>query len=71
MRLALAGAAAGLVGAAVLGRVLQSVLYGVKPFDPLVLGAVPFLVLVVVAAATMGPALKAASTDPGSTLRSE
>jgi predicted permease len=71
IRLAIAGAAAGLIGAAILGRVLQSVLFGVKPFDPLVLGAVPLLVLAVVIVATLGPALRAAGTDPGTTLRSE
>lgn len=71
VRLAIAGAAAGLLGAALLGRLLQSVLFGVNPFDPLVLGAVPLLVLAVVVAATLGPALRAARTDPGTTLRSE
>jgi putative ABC transport system permease protein len=71
VRLAIAGALAGLIGAVILGRVLQSVLYGVKPFDPLVLGAVPVLVLVVVVVATLGPALRAAGTDPGTSLRSE
>ena len=70
-RLALAGAGAGLLGAILLGKVLQSVLYGVKAVDPLVIGAVPLLVLLVVLAATLGPALKAARTDPGTTLRSE
>ncbi len=70
-RMAAAGAAAGLIGAAILGRLLQGVLYGVRPFDPLVLGVVPLLVLLVVLAATLGPALKAASTDPGATLRGE
>ena len=70
-RLAVAGVVAGLLGAIVLGKVLQSVLYGVKAVDPLVIGTVPVLVLAVVLAATLGPALKAARTDPGTTLRSE
>ena len=70
-RLALAGAGAGLLGAILLGKVLQSVLYGVQAVDPLVIGTVPLLVLLVVLAATLGPALKAARTDPGTTLRSE
>jgi predicted permease len=70
-RLAIAGVLAGLVGAMVLGKVLQSVLYGVKALDPLVIGTVPLIVLGVVLAATLGPALKAARTDPGTTLRSE
>ena len=69
--LAIAGAAAGLVGALVLGRLLQSVLYGVKAVDPFVIATVPVLVLAVVLAATLGPAWKAARTDPGTTLRSE
>ena len=70
-RLAIAGVVTGLVGAMILGKVLQSVLYGVKAVDPVVIGTVPVLVLVVVVAATLGPALKAARTDPGTTLRSE
>jgi len=70
-RLAIAGVLAGLGGAMVLGKVLQSVLYGVKAVDPLVIGTVPLIVLGVVLAATIGPALKAARTDPGTTLRSE
>jgi predicted permease len=71
MRMALLGGAAGLLGAALLGQVLRGVLYGVPPLDPLVLTAVPLLVLVVAAAATLGPALRAAATDPGTTLRAE
>jgi ABC-type lipoprotein release transport system permease subunit len=47
------------------------VLYGVGAVDPLVIGTVPVIVLLVVLAATLGPALKAARTDPGTTLRSE
>jgi hypothetical protein len=70
-RLAIAGVAAGVAGAVVLGKVLQSVLYGVKAVDPMVIGIVPVIVLMVVLAATLGPALKAARTDPGTTLRSE
>jgi len=70
-RLAIGGVLAGVAGAVVLGKVLQSVLYGVKAVDPLVIGTVPMIVLVVVLAATLGPALKAARTDPGTTLRSE
>jgi predicted permease len=71
VKLAIAGVAAGLLGAAALGRVLQSVLYGVKAVDPVILGTVPVLVLGVVVVATLGPALRAAATDPGTTLRSE
>jgi predicted permease len=70
-RLAIAGVVAGLLGAMLLGKVLQSVLYGVGAVDPLVIGTVPVIVLLVVLAATLGPALKAARTDPGTTLRSE
>lgn len=69
--LALAGGAAGLLGAVLLGRLLQGVLYGVRPYDPVVLVSVPLLVLLVVLAATLGPALRAAATDPGTTLRAE
>jgi hypothetical protein len=69
--MALLGGAAGLLGAVALGRLLRGVLYGVPPFDPLVLSVVPLVVLAVAAAATLGPALRAARTDPGTTLRAE
>lgn len=71
VRLAVIGVAAGLGGALVLGRLLQSVLFGVRFADPVVLSVVPLVVLVVVTAATLGPALRAARTDPGMTLKGE
>ncbi|HEX9895374.1 MAG TPA: ABC transporter permease [Gemmatimonadales bacterium] len=70
-RMAALGAVAGVFGAIVLGHLLRSVLYGVKPRDPVVLVLVPLLVLLVVLVATFGPARRAAATDPGPTLRAE
>lgn len=71
LRMALLGGAAGLLGAAGLGRLLRGVLYGVSPLDPLVLILVPLLVVIAAVAATLGPALRAAATDPGASLRAE
>lgn len=60
MRLALAGTALGLVGAVLLGRWLETSLYGVKPFDPLSLSIVCGLLLTTALVACLEPALRAA-----------
>jgi putative ABC transport system permease protein len=71
MRLALAGAAIGLAGALTLGRLMSSLLYGVKPSDPLTF-LVAFAALVSVALfAGYIPARRAAMLDPMLSLREE
>lgn len=60
MRLALAGTALGLCGALLLGRWLESSLYGVKPFDPLSLTIVCGILLLTALLACLEPALRAA-----------
>jgi ABC-type antimicrobial peptide transport system permease subunit len=70
LRVMLAGVAIGLVGAYGIGRWAESLLFGLKGFDPLVIvGAVALLAVVAFAAATL-PALRAARTDPVTALRS-
>jgi putative ABC transport system permease protein len=65
----LAGAAVGLAIAAGSGRVLDGLLYGVRPNDPLVmLGAAAGLIGISVIA-SFAPALRAASIDPLTALR--
>jgi putative ABC transport system permease protein len=69
--LAVAGAAAGLVGTVALTRLLGTWLYGVKPVDLPTFGAVTALLLLVALAACWLPAHRAAGVDPVVALRSE
>jgi ABC-type antimicrobial peptide transport system permease subunit len=71
LRLAAAGVAVGLLGALALGQVLERLLYGVTPTEPIVFAATgPFLVAVCLLAAYL-PARRAARTDPMAALRNE
>ena len=65
----LAGLGTGLGLAVSLGRYLSSVLYGVRPRDPLTLLGVSLVLLAVAAVATALPAYRAAKTDPVEALR--
>ena len=69
VRLAATGAVIGLLLALAAAGALGSVLYGVSPRDPLVLGGVVGLVLMVAAAATFAPARRALRVDPVRALR--
>ena len=66
---AVAGVIVGLTIAAVLGRFVGTLLYGVSPGDPLTYVVVPAVLLVLSAAASYIPARRAASVDPLRTLR--
>ena len=68
-KLAIAGCAIGLLGAAAASRLLQSLLFGVSPFDPLVLTLAGIFVLLLALAAALLPARRAASVDPMQALR--
>jgi ABC-type antimicrobial peptide transport system permease subunit len=65
------GAVAGLVGALALGRVLESLLFGVNARDVLTLAAVPLLLVVVAVLAAAVPALRAARINPTEAIRAE
>jgi ABC-type antimicrobial peptide transport system permease subunit len=67
--LAAIGIAAGLGLAAVAGPLLARQLFGIGPFDPLTLAAVPALLLVVATVACYVPARRALGIDPVSALR--
>jgi ABC-type antimicrobial peptide transport system permease subunit len=69
--LATIGTAAGLMAALVLGGVLSSLLYEVKPRDPATLGSVTLILVVVAMLACYLPARRAAKVDPIQTLRAE
>jgi putative ABC transport system permease protein len=71
LRLAAIGVAVGLAGALALGQVLERMLYGVAPTEPVIFAATgPFLVVVCLLAAYL-PARRAARTDPMVALRNE
>jgi len=65
------GCAVGLAGAAALGRLMKSLLFGVTPLDPMTYAVMPAVLLAAAAAACYFPARKAAAVDPAETLRSE
>ena len=69
--LALGGLAIGLTGALALSRVLQALLFEVRPSDPLTYVAVIALLGVVALLASAAPALAAARVDPALTMRAE
>lgn len=65
------GLAVGLVMAVGLGRLLASLLYGVRAADPLTLVSVLLLFLGVATLASLVPAVRASRTSPASVLRAE
>lgn len=69
--IAAAGAAIGAAVAMLGGRAMQSMLFGIAPSDPLVLGGAAMVMIAVAAAATFIPARSASRTDPSVLLRSE
>jgi len=70
-RPAMIGLAVGTLFAALVGRALASVVYGVKPFDPLVIATTVFVLVVVIVAAAYTAARKALTVDPAESLRFE
>jgi predicted permease len=70
-RLAFAGVSVGLLGAALVGRVLESLLYGTSTYDPIAYAAAAGLLLVVALLANLRPALVASSVDPVRALQNE
>jgi putative ABC transport system permease protein len=70
-KLAAAGCALGLIGAVAASRLIQSLVFGVKRWDPLTLTVATALVMLLALAASLLPARRAASTNPVDVLRAE
>ena len=71
LRPVVVGMLLGFVAAAVLGRMLSTLLFGVGAADPLTFGAVAALLLLAGLGATALPARRAVALDPSVTLREE
>lgn len=69
--LAFTGAATGLIAAALLARLTSSLLFHVKPYDPVTFIAIALLLIAVAAIACFIPALRATKVDPMIALRYE
>jgi len=64
-----AGVAIGLALSAVGGRLIQTMLFGVRPLDLLTFAAVTLLLAIIAALSILGPAWRAARIDPAIALR--
>lgn len=71
MRPVFVGAAIGLILAAGVVRILQSVLFGVSAYDPIAFVGAPSFLIMVAAAASLVPVRRAMRVDPMTTLRYE
>ena len=63
------GIALGVVGASLFARLMQDLLFGVTAHDAVAFAVAPAVLVLASVAACLGPALRAASTDPVETLR--
>ena len=70
-KLAIVGCVVGLLVAAAASQIMQALLFGVSPFDPLVLTLAAVFVLILALAASFLPAHRAASIDPMKALRTD
>jgi putative ABC transport system permease protein len=71
LSLAAIGIAAGLIASVYLTRFVATLLYGVRPTDPLTLIGVSVLLLLVALVASIAPAYRASQSDPMRNLRSQ
>jgi putative ABC transport system permease protein len=71
MRLALLGVILGLAASSALAGLLEKMLFGVAPHDPLTFGGVALLLIVVALLASYLPARRAARVDPMVALRAD
>jgi putative ABC transport system permease protein len=71
MKLACAGVVAGVVGALLLSKLMESLLYQVNPRDVITFATVPVFLIAVIVLACYLPAYRAASVQPTTALRYE
>ena len=71
VRVIATGAVIGLVLSTVVGRLLASMLFGVRPLDPTTFVAVTILLAITAAVSIAGPAWRATRIDPALALRGE
>jgi ABC-type antimicrobial peptide transport system permease subunit len=71
LELAIAGSAAGLVGALIVSHLMAGLLYGVSPTDPLTFIGVTLVLTAAALAASYIPAMRAMRVDPLMALRNE
>jgi putative ABC transport system permease protein len=71
IRLTLIGVVLGAGGAAIAGRALGKLLYGITPTDPVTFAAVALLLTAIAAVACYLPARRATRVDPMVALRTE
>jgi putative ABC transport system permease protein len=71
LRAVLPGVAIGLIGAFFTTRLIESMLYGVTPLDPITFIVTPMTILAVAVAASLWPATRAARVDPMLAMRAE
>ncbi len=71
LRVAVIGVVLGAGGALLAGRAVASLVYGISPYDPVVLGLVALILLTVSAGASFVPAWRATRIDPMEALREE
>ena len=71
MRLSLVGVAVGIAAAFGLTRLIATILFGIKPWDPVVFIAAPLILSAVALLAVWLPATRASKLDPMQALRAE
>jgi putative ABC transport system permease protein len=71
VKLTAVGLVIGLSGAALLGRWLTTLVYPVKPLDPVTFALVPLVLIITAAVAVAAPAIRAMRIDPVVAFRSE
>jgi putative ABC transport system permease protein len=65
------GIVLGVAGASLLTRLMRDLLFGVTPLDPIAFVVAPTILTLASLGACLGPALRAASADPATTLRTQ